>query len=384
MRNNAMKHFYIFVIILTVCFCNKQNEIPSFPDSALNLEITKKHFLDGSVPDSMQIYTPGALQTDSSGNVYVVDIAKMDIKVFNRNGAPLNIFGGKGKGPGEFISNSGFFIYRETIHLFDQKLKRLNIFSTDGRLKRTVSLNVSDPISLKPVGDENHLGIYANKPASKNNTDGDYARVLDKNFNQIGETFLNISEKIPELEELERFLGVYPGHFLMVSSDEFIYTPYYYNGKLYQYKRAEGGSWEHVNTYSGNTDRSPFTNLDDISGRHFDVGYTSFSENKTLKYVVHNQSRGLLKHEKKIYHFTLCEFDDSKEERVFGVEVFDEDMQPLGYKAIETIPILNEPGNTIGWNAEGVSPNGNIYIRERNRGKNNIWVLNFKWGDSDN
>lgn len=109
------------------------------------------------------------------------------------------------------------------------------------------------------------------------------------------------------------------------------------------------------------------------------ITLSSVRYNKPVEYVVHNQSRGLLMHKDKIYHFTQCEFNNGREERVFGVEIFDQEMQSLGYVPIKTIKIMDEKGNTIGWHAEAMDNEGNVYIRERSIGKSNIWLLKFNW-----
>ncbi|MCW9708194.1 6-bladed beta-propeller [Fodinibius salsisoli] len=371
--------FLTFLGVVMLCWgCHSQVEKQSFPGPPDGLEITKEQFLDNNLADSMIIYEPDKLQTDSAGNVYVFDEAQMDIKVFSEEGRPLRIVGNRGRGPGEFISNSGFFVYRDSIYAFDQKLQRLNVFSTTGKAVTTHSLNVAAPVILKPLGKDHHLGIYSSYTGPESPSNTTYAREHDRDFSTGGKPFLKLTQLIPGLEDVEGVLKFYPGHFLMTDDYTFIYAPYFYNGKLYQFEK-ENGRWKNTNTYKGNVDRYPYTLLENSSGRYPDLTLSSIRLNKPLEFVVHNQSRGLLMHQDKIYHFTQCEFDNNREERVFGVGLFNTQMQPLGYVPIKRIPIAHKRGNTIGWHAEAMDSNGNIYIRERNIGNNNIWLLKFDW-----
>ncbi|HLR37454.1 MAG TPA: 6-bladed beta-propeller [Chitinophagaceae bacterium] len=373
-----MRFLTFSLMIMLFCGCYSQRGKSSFPGPPSNLEITRQRFLGENLADSMMIYTPSALQTDSEGNVYVFDKGQMNIKVFDEDGNPLQIIGNRGRGPGEFISNSGFFVYRDSLYVFDQKLQRLNVFSTEGNPETTYSLKVAAPLVLKPVGEDHHLGIYTGYIGPESRLNINYAREHASDFSTEGDAFLQLTRLIPELEGVNDLLGLNLGDVLITEMNKFIYVLFFYDGELYQFEK-ENERWQHTNTYKGYIERNPYSQLKNSSGRHPDMTLSSVKYNNPLEYVVHNQSRGLVKYKDKIYHFTQCEFNDGKEERIFGVEIFNKKMQPLGYVPFETIPIANEIGNTIGWHAEGIDKEGNVYIRERNGEISNIWLLKFNW-----
>lgn len=377
MKNCMLISFFLTAVTL-LCGCRSQTEQSSFPGPPSDLKITKEQFLDENLADSMMIYVPGALQTDSAGNVYVFDEGQMNIKVFSEEGRPLRIIGHRGRGPGEFISNSGFFVYRDSLYAFDQKLQRLIVFSTEGTPETVYPLKVAAPLVLKPVGEDHHLGIYAGYTGPESRSNVNYAREHASDFSMKGDPFLQLTRLVPELEGVKDLLKFYLGNVLMVEENKFIYVPSIYTGKLFQFAKQDD-QWEHTHTYWGHTERSPFTQLENGSDRYPDITLSSAGQHKSVEYVLHNQSRGLLRHRDKIYHFTLCEFDDNREERVFGVEIFNKEMQPLGYIPIKTIGITNEKGNTIGWHAKAMDSSGNVYVRDRNIEISNIWLLKFNW-----
>lgn len=377
MKNSMLVAFFIIAVTL-LSGCRSQTEKSSFPGPPSDLEITRERFLDENLADSMMIYVPGALQTDSVGNVYVFDEGQMNIKVFSEEGRPLRIIGNRGRGPGEFISNSGFFVYRDSLYAFDQKLQRLIVFSTEGMPETTYPLKVAAPLVFKPVGEDRHLGIYTGYTGPESRSNIKYAREHASDFSTKGDPFLQLTRLDPELEGVKDLLWFRLGDILMIEKNKFMYVPFFYGGELYQFEK-ENDRWEHTNTYRGYTERYPYTLLENSSGRHPDMTLSSVKYNNPVEYVVHNQSRGLLMHRGKIYHFTQCEFGDGKEERVFGVEIFNKKMQPLGYVPIKTIKIANEKGNSIGWHAEAMDSRGNVYIRDRNINESNIWLLKFNW-----
>lgn len=73
-------------------------------------------------------------------------------------------------------------------------------------------------------------------------------------------------------------------------------------------------------------------------------------------------------------HFTFCDFGA---ERVFGVEVYDKELNPVGYAPIESIPITNKSDNFLQWFVEDMDRKGNFYLRERYRDGSRIRVIHI-------
>lgn len=93
--------------------------------------------LDGGGP--AQFGRIGALSTDRSGRIFVLDLSGREIRVFNTDGSWVRTIGGPGSGPGEFLGPAGITHGPgDTLWVTDPVARRYTLFSPDGALIRTV------------------------------------------------------------------------------------------------------------------------------------------------------------------------------------------------------------------------------------------------------
>ncbi len=78
----------------------------------------------------------GIARDNQSGLVYVADTARHDIKVFDPNGALVDILGGKGEAPGSFNTPTHLLFHGGQLYVVDTLNFRVQIFDRngDGRL----------------------------------------------------------------------------------------------------------------------------------------------------------------------------------------------------------------------------------------------------------
>lgn len=95
-----------------------------------------------------------AIGPDSA--VYVLDSGFQKVAVFNRDGTLRRlIFGGYGRGPGEFVFPRGLSVFSKgTVAVLDMTLDRITIFDTSGSYRNSFQLPVSYPLGLFPAGSD--------------------------------------------------------------------------------------------------------------------------------------------------------------------------------------------------------------------------------------
>jgi hypothetical protein len=126
---------------------------------------------------------------DEEGNIYIIDGASAQIRIFGSDGKYLKSIGKKGQGPGEF--QMPIFVQiapQDKLVVFDYMVGKLIYFSLDGRYQRqkmaTWSRYSIQPIKLDSHG--NLIGIEVMAPAP---IDGKLLNKYDSDLKPIMEIF---------------------------------------------------------------------------------------------------------------------------------------------------------------------------------------------------
>jgi hypothetical protein len=110
-------------------------------------------------PDSAPIVRLSGIDVDQSGNILLGDVSESNVKLFDRSGQLVHIFGRKGDGPGEF-SQPRFprFGPDGMIYVADAQLSRITVFRPTGDLIKTIPLLEFSPImGFEPLVDGSFL-----------------------------------------------------------------------------------------------------------------------------------------------------------------------------------------------------------------------------------
>jgi hypothetical protein len=149
-------------------------------------------------------------------------------------------------------------------------------------------------------------------------------------------------------------------------NEKFLFVPYIYNGNLYEYSQTSDG-WQQTRVVEGLNQEKPYTIVENDGERKADAGISAEDLAKKKEFIVHNLTRGLFKYKGHIFHFI---FTDINKKRVFGVEVYDNNLNHIGFSPIKSIPITNKEDNFIDWTVEAVDEQGNFYfLKETDTGQ---------------
>lgn len=190
-------------------------------DKNLTIPVKEVFRLQGIVEEAKDhprnFYWPRFLDTDSSGNIYIVDRVSSSVKKFSKDGTFIKSFGSRGEGPGEMQNPFMIAILNEVVFVTDYAVQRMVKFNTSGDFIENFQLKSQFPLFMKTAGKDKFIGFLNQYRQEK---DGIY-----QNFNLV----LMDSQFKPQT-----VLGKYSGK----------YGPTYYTNFLERYKAYAAGKDE--------------------------------------------------------------------------------------------------------------------------------------------
>ncbi len=115
------------------------NGIPKFPEDLFSYEEVLR-FSEDPENEASLLYRPRQILQDREGDIYIVDSGNSRIAVFDNNGIYVRSIGRSGEGPGEFLTLDSPLIHDGRVQVYDRRLNRLSIFTTNGELQEMIPL----------------------------------------------------------------------------------------------------------------------------------------------------------------------------------------------------------------------------------------------------
>ncbi|MBN2395240.1 MAG: 6-bladed beta-propeller [Candidatus Atribacteria bacterium] len=129
------------------------------------------------------------METDSKGNIYVLDPLNFRVQVFTSKGVYLKTLGRRGQGPGEF--EVPFYITidsMDNIYIFDMQRKSWAVFTSGGKFLKNIRANKNIFRVEKICIDSNH-NIICGYVLSDGNFDIYKISRFDKDFNFLEDLY---------------------------------------------------------------------------------------------------------------------------------------------------------------------------------------------------
>lgn len=89
----------------------------------------------------------GGVAPGPNGHVFVSELRPPEIRVFDANGEYVRTIGRAGGGPGEFRTIGSMGFLGDTLWTVDGSLKRVSLFSADGRVIATIQQTAPEPVA---------------------------------------------------------------------------------------------------------------------------------------------------------------------------------------------------------------------------------------------
>ncbi len=114
---------------------------PKVPDSLQKIILKEDLTISGEKEEvEYALSDIRSVQVDGEENIYVLDLEDIRVKVFDKNGKGLRIFGKKGQGPGEFqLPYRMYLISGKELMFYDISNKRISFYSLAGKCLREIS-----------------------------------------------------------------------------------------------------------------------------------------------------------------------------------------------------------------------------------------------------
>ena len=152
-----MVRFSKLILILSISFClsfktEAKNPPPGTGTSDIPANILIMLDNSGSMSaklyNSVQVYYPSDVSTDSAGNIYVMEYLHNRIKVFDSSGNYKRSIGSYGWGCNQWRYSYQFEIHNDKIYLTDFYNQRLKVLDLNGRCLNNVYVNGRQPTGI--------------------------------------------------------------------------------------------------------------------------------------------------------------------------------------------------------------------------------------------
>lgn len=277
---------------------------------------------------------PVYLMVDTIGNIFIADKMNMQIRKFDKNGKFISRMGTRGRGPGEYLD----FSYigncnKKELAIFDMYNARITFLNLEGDYLKSNKIDFNKLLWPKALIYLHNSYLIHSKLEYRNET----FHLFDSTFSNTLQSFG--AELFPnnQVENTEK--GFFEPSILKTSDSVFLYVRPFYDGIIRKYCLVDK-KWKYCSEFSTGRiyEREAYEILSNEIKDRDKYSIRAYSKGSKTTFILNNESRGIFKLTTgEIIHFTLLK---NMNRRVFGFEIFSENMELIDYCEIfsEKIP----------------------------------------------
>ncbi|SMO42345.1 6-bladed beta-propeller [Gracilimonas mengyeensis] len=328
------------LLVLTVsCTSSEEQENKQIAFSATYKKVLEISGQEG--PEASWMLRPGNISLDKEGRIYITDEQRNFIQKFDSSGTFIQKIGASGSGPGEF--NNLFGVYADSVLIgFSRGTSRMLRFSLDGDFQQSYPIQgVSSKPQMHRIGDQFllfHVN-YGDAPDEKYTL-----HIYNKSFELIDEQ-IHLSELYENFNPDHTNLALaFPNSVVFLDDSRLLMAPAIYSGKLFEYKlNPQSGEWEQASVVEGKSIAKGYSVLN--NSKDADMVLFPKHSDDGLYFRIYGQSMYLSQlRDGRYVHFIRRDVDQIRE---YGIELYDEDLNFLGYKELLTDPNPNDEEKII-------------------------------------
>ena len=344
-----IKKGVLFVCLFGLCYllqgCNRnsQGNIVANPYKHIpTLNVKFDELLTIGDTENNALTDPTFVRLSEDGKVFIFDKGSMSVKVFDGTGKLLSEFGQRGRAPGEYLEMTCVLLGSSLVYIYDEFNKRVTVLDFKGVVIKTVRVTSllwpRDMFVYKGnIIFLNKIPYYLSEASKMNNF---LFHEFDSLFNyktSFGEkSALLPKSKNGSYQDLKE--EIQPGTISRVNKEgnEFIYAPYFYEGKMYSFRADTKKNWSN-NKIIKNTLVNKLPVIEEASETTTTLKYHF---GRDTKYgTVNTESLGVFTLKNgNIIHFIYTLIDNKKR---FIVELFDYTGRLLGYSTPDFLFLNN-------------------------------------------
>ncbi|MFQ5572391.1 MAG: 6-bladed beta-propeller [Rhodothermales bacterium] len=221
---------------------------------------------DEDAPVDYLFAGPVHVQVDSQGRLYVADMHRASVSVFDREGVFVTSIGSRGQGPGEIREITTMTVdHHDALIVLDRMNARFTRYANLGKTFEMYPVPEAIMVSshqMQPLG-EDAFALYYRVYGEAETRRTEVMHLYDAGFKAVQASLMPMADLWDLDSPFERAIAGSPSklYFATDGEDRMLVAPYFYNGVIHRYERRPGG-WQRQEWIGKRPSNAPYKLLD--------------------------------------------------------------------------------------------------------------------------